>query len=555
METVEPTAGVILIYAPTGRDADVIRQTLHERGIAGCAVASFDEACHLLHRDEGVAVGGMIVAEEALGGATAAFTKCLSNQPAWSDLPICLLTVSGGPESPRARWRFFESLGNVTLLARRLPAESLVSAARGLLRARARQLQTKHHLDELNGAAQTLERRVEQRTEELMAAQETLRQAQKMEAIGQLTGGLAHDFNNLLQVVNSNMELVQLRIRQGRAADIERQMRSAHEATQRAAALTHRLLAFSRRQTLDPKPVSLNRLVLGMLSLIERTIGPSVSIHADLGTDVYWTMCDPPQLENAVLNLCINARDAMPDGGALRIRTENTTLVGRAALLHDLPAGDYVILSVADTGCGMTVEVASKAFDPFFTTKPLGQGTGLGLSMIYGFTRQSGGKATIESEVGAGTVVSIYLPRLIAEQPQVEEAPLAESIPSAVKRKTVLVVDDEPEVRTVSAEVLREAGYNVLEAAEGITALSLLGSNLAIDMLVTDIGMPGMNGKQLADRARLARPDLKVLFITGFAEKTAFPSGNVDPGSHLLNKPFPIRELALRVGQIVNGTV
>ncbi len=547
----EKQRGDLLVLAPTGEDATVIAQTLSSRSFGTRIVASLTEVCELLREEEGLGVSGLIVTEEALEGEAAVLIKCLEDQAAWSDLPTCVLTVAGNRDSAAIRWRFFEALGNVTLLARPLTAEALLSAARGLLRARARQLQTMRHLDELKAAALTLEQRVAQRTEELMAVEQTLRQAQKMEAIGQLTGGIAHDFNNLLQVISSNMELIQVRIRQGRMREIDRHAKSATEATQRAAALTHRLLAFSRRQTLDPKPVDANQLISDMLELLKRTLGPAISVSTAFAQDLHLALCDPPQLENAVLNLCINARDAMSEGGELRLTTKNTELRGRAAVLHDLPEGDYVIVAVTDTGCGMTPEIATKAFDPFFTTKPIGRGTGLGLSMVYGFVRQSGGKVTIDSRVEAGTTVSIYLPKLEGDGYPEAKKPLATPAAPVESPKTVLVVDDEPAVRSLSAEVLREAGYNVIEAGDGVAGLSLLESNLHVDMLVTDIGMPGMNGREMADRARRTRPELRVLYITGYAEKTAFPSGNVGPGSHLLLKPFAIQDLLARVGQII----
>jgi signal transduction histidine kinase/ActR/RegA family two-component response regulator len=547
----EQQKGDLLVLAPTGEDATVIARVLSSRSFDTRIVASLTEVCELLRNEEGLSVSGLVVTEEALEGEAAVLIKCLEDQAAWSDLPTCVLIVAGNPDSAAVRWRFFEALGNVTLLARPLTVEALLSAARGLLRARARQLQTKRHLDELKAAALMLEQRVAQRTEELMAVEQTLRQAQKMEAIGQLTGGIAHDFNNLLQVISSNMELIKVRIRQGRMVEIERHAQSATEATQRAAALTHRLLAFSRRQTLHPKPVDANQLVSDMLELLQRTLGPSISVNTAFAHDLHLALCDPPQLENVVLNLCINARDAMPEGGELRLMTENSKLRGRATVLHDLPEGDYVVLSVTDTGCGMTPEIAAKAFDPFFTTKPIGQGTGLGLSMVYGFTRQSGGKVTIDSRVGAGTTVSIYLPKLEGDDFPVAIKSQAPTAPLVASPKTVLVIDDESAVRTLCAEVLREAGYNVIEAGDGLAGLSLLESNLHFDMLVTDIGMPGINGREMADRARRTRPELRVLYITGYAEKAAFPNGNVDPGSHLLTKPFAIQDLLARVEQII----
>ncbi|MDR5836541.1 ATP-binding protein [Caballeronia sp. LZ034LL] len=548
--------GVVMVLAPTGQDAHVITRTLQENGIEAERIEGIKAVCGRMHDERGVGVAGLVVTEEALARRedTVALAACLERQSPWSDLPICVLTVPGDTPSTFARWRLFETLGNVTLIARPLTSEALQSVARGILRARARQRQTMRHLEQLQDAAETLEQRVAERTEELMAAEETLRQAQKMEAIGQLTGGVAHDFNNLLQVVSSNMEVMKLRLRQGRLNDLDRHVQSAYDATQRAAALTHRLLAFSRRQTLDPKPVQPTVLIDGMLDLIVRTLGPVIKVRTRYDPALHLIMCDPHQLENALINLCINARDAMVEGGTLTITTENRTLDGREARLQDLSEGVYVVISVADDGCGMSPEVMSRAFDPFFTTKPVGQGTGLGLSMVYGFTRQSGGKVVIESAPDHGTTVHLYLPRLTDLPAATEiEQPRPALQPVSV-RKTVLLVDDEPGIREVSAEVLKDAGFNVIEASDGLSGLSLLESDIAIDVLVTDIGMPGMNGKELADRARRTRPELSVLYITGYAEKAVFGNGNVEVGAHLLKKPFAMADLVAQVTEIIENS-
>ncbi|WP_250507764.1 MULTISPECIES: ATP-binding protein [unclassified Caballeronia] len=545
----------VQVLAPVGQDARIIVETLRAGGIDALEIGTLADICKQLRQNDGMSIAGLLLTEESLSelAPSGDFADCLEKQPPWSDIPICILTVPGDRPSTVQRWRLFEALGNVTLLARPLTAEVLQSVARGLIRARARQLQTKRHLDELKDAAQLLERRVAERTEELMTAEETLRQAQKMEAIGQLTGGIAHDFNNLLQVINTNMELTKLRMRQGRFADIERFVQSAHDATQRAGALTHRLLAFARRQTLDPKAISPNRLIDGMLDLIRRTLGPSVEVNARLEETLHTTLSDPVQLENAVLNLCINARDAMPAGGTLTIRTNNVSFKGRLARLHGLSDGDYVVIAVADTGYGMAAEIIDKAFDPFFTTKPLGQGTGLGLSMVYGFSRQSGGKVSIESQVGKGTTVSIYLPRLTDSRPEAEDLPATIVLPAVGKQRTVLVVDDEADIRLGCTEVLKDAGFNVIEASDGPSGLDILNSNAEIDILVSDIGMPGMNGKEMVDRARFRRPALPVLFMTGYAEKSVFGNGRVEEGAHLLTKPFAIEELVLKINDMIDA--
>ena len=393
-----------------------------------------------------------------------------------------------------------------------------------------------------------------QAADALHRAEEQLRQSQKMEAVGQLTGGLAHDFNNLLTGVTGSLELMQTRIAQGQIRDVDRYVNAAQGAAKRAAALTHRLLAFARRQTLDAKPTDVNRLVRGMEELVQRTVGPEITVEPLVGAAGLWsTMVDPGQLENALLNLCINARDAMPGGGRITIETGNRWLDEHTARERDLPPGQYVSLCVSDTGMGMTPEVIGKAFDPFFTTKPIGQGTGLGLSMIYGFAKQSGGQVRIHSEVGQGTMVCIYLPRHLGKAETAELAAELADAPRAKDGQTVLVVDDEPTVRMLVSEVLEDLGYTAIEAADGAAGLKVLQSDARIDLLVTDVGLPGgMNGRQVADAARAARPDLKVLFITGYAENAVLSHGHLDPGMHVLTKPFAMEVLASRIKDLIS---
>ena len=383
--------------------------------------------------------------------------------------------------------------------------------------------------------------------------EEQLRQSQKMEAVGQLTGGLAHDFNNLLSGISGSIEMMQIRLAQGRLGELERYVVAAQGAVKRAAALTHRLLAFSRRQTLDPKPTNANLLVSGLDELIRRTMGPAIEVEI-VGAGGLWPiLVDPNQLENAILNLCINARDAMPDGGKLTVETANKWFDERGALRHDLPAGQYVSLCVTDTGTGMTPDVIAKAFDPFFTTKPLGEGTGLGLSMIYGFARQSGGQVRVYSEVGQGTTMCIYLPRHTEDASSDEETPMPAPGPAG-NGEVVLVIDDEPTIRMLVSEVLAEAGYAVMEAQDGPGGLRVLQSNVRIDLLITDVGLPGgINGRQVADAARVSRPDLKVLFITGYAENAVVGNGRLEKGMHVLSKPFQMDTLARRIREIVEG--
>jgi PAS domain S-box-containing protein len=406
-------------------------------------------------------------------------------------------------------------------------------------------------LRELN---ETLESRVTERTTELMATQDALRQAQKMEAVGQLTGGLAHDFNNLLTGISGSLEMMQVRISQGRVAEVERYVNAAQGAAKRAAALTHRLLAFSRRQTLAPKPTDVKKLVAGMEDLIGRTVGPAIEIETVNAAGLWPSLIDPSQLENAILNLSINARDAMPEGGKITIETGNRWMDQRAAEQRGLEPGQYISLCVSDTGTGMAPDVIEKAFDPFFTTKPIGTGTGLGLSMIYGFAKQSGGSVGIYSEVGQGTMVCIYLPRHAGTAKAEESEAGVEEPPRAEAGETVLVVDDEPTVRMLVTEVLTDLGYTAIEAADGAAGLKVLNSDLRIDLLITDVGLPGgMNGRQVADAARDVRPGLKVLFITGYAENAVLSHGHLDPGMHVLTKPFAMDALAGRIRQLIEG--
>lgn len=403
---------------------------------------------------------------------------------------------------------------------------------------------------ELAELAASLERQVEERTKELIAAEEALRQSQKMEAVGQLTGGLAHDFNNLLTGITGSLEMIQTRLAQGRAVEVDRYVHAAQGAARRAASLTHRLLAFSRRQTLAPKSTCVKNLVNGMADLIERTVGPAIEVEVVNAAGLWPVLVDQSQLENALLNLCINARDAMPHGGKIMIETGNRWLDRRGAAERDMEPGQYVSLCVSDTGTGMSKDTISKAFDPFFTTKPIGMGTGLGLSMIYGFTRQSGGQARIYSELGQGTMVCLYLPRHTREADSVTNELDTAAAPDREARQgeTVLIIDDEPTVRMLVVDILEGLGFGVLEAADGPSGLKILESGTRVDLLITDVGLPsGMNGRQVADAARLKRPTLKVLFITGYAENAVLSHGHLDPGMHVLTKPFSIDAMSQRI--------
>lgn len=393
---------------------------------------------------------------------------------------------------------------------------------------------------------------VKAREAELAAAQESLRQSQKMEAVGQLTGGLAHDFNNLIAGISGSLEMMSIRLAQGRTSEMERYITGATAATRRAAGLTQRLLAFSRRQTLDPKITDLSKLVHGMLDLIQRSVGPEVAIEMTGATNLS-AFVDAGQLENALLNLCINARDAMPNGGKITVNAGNRRLDGIAAKAAGLEPGEYVALSVTDTGTGMSPDTASKAFDPFFTTKPIGQGTGLGLSMVYGFAGQSGGSVQIASEVGKGTTIFIFLPLHLGAVEDDSPEPLRAAAPLADSGHIILLVDDEPLIRMIATEALDELGYTVIEAEDAASALKVLNSALNLDLLITDVGLPnGVNGRQLAEAARGLRPDIEVLFITGYAENAVLNHGHLDNGMHVMTKPFQIDDFGRPVKQLVS---
>ncbi len=382
---------------------------------------------------------------------------------------------------------------------------------------------------------------------------EKLRQSQKMEAVGQLTGGISHDFNNLLTGIIGSMDLLRTRLAQGRLGEVDRFIDVAMACANRAASLTHRLLSFSRQQTLDPRPIDVNHLTASMEDLIRRTIGPAIHLQTVLSGDLWKTHCDANQLENALLNLAINARDAMPDGGRLTIKASNAHLDDTYASRHpEVAAGQYVSVSVTDTGTGMAPELIARVFEPFFTTKPAGQGTGLGLSMVYGFARQSDGHAAIDSTVGRGTTVRIYLPRYLGQGDVEASEPEPPSDPAAEAGETVLVVDDEPVLRLLLGVVLRDLGYGAIEAADAAEGLRVLQSERRIDLLVTDVGLPGgMNGRQLAHAARVHRPGLKVLFITGFAESAALGNDAPAPDTQVVTKPFAMDSLAAKIRAMI----
>jgi PAS domain S-box-containing protein len=382
--------------------------------------------------------------------------------------------------------------------------------------------------------------------------EEQLRQSQKMEAVGQLTGGIAHDFNNLLTGILGALELLEARVAQGRTENLGRYTGVARSLANRAAAMMQRLLAFSRRQPLTPRPVDVNALAVSMEDLLRQTLGDQVALRFDLEPYVWLTLCDASQLESALLSLTVNARDAMPEGGRMEVSTHNTDMQtpDSAAAVPAAP-GEFVQLCVSDDGVGMSPEVMARAFEPFFTTKAVGQGTGLGLSMIYGFAKQSGGHASIRSQDGGGTAVSLFLPRFMGEMEQPSPASTQAPSRTGTESGIVLVVEDEPAIRSFVVEVLQDMGLEAIVAHDGLAGLSTLQSDVRIDLMVTDVGLPGLNGWQLADRARTLRPALKVLFMTGYAENPAFGGQVLGAGMQMITKPFAIDVLAGRVREMI----
>ncbi|WP_024646938.1 response regulator [Pseudomonas syringae] len=665
-----------IILAPRGRDNQIALRILDEAGFPAAVVNDLTELVKELAAGAGLAV----IADEALqNNDINPLLKVLEEQPAWSDLPIVLLTHHGGPEhNPSAR--LGNLLGNVTFLERPFHPVTLVSLVTTAVRGRRRQYEARARIEDLHESErslqnalkagrlgswqlqaenlklscsaitkahfgldeqeafsyddwlsvvysedqprmqsalqrsldsgvdfiieyrniwpdgslnwvdvraraihskndrvstlvgvtsditerkqaesqlrrlnETLEQQVEERTAQLRHKEEVLRQSQKMEAVGQLTGGIAHDFNNMLTGIIGSLELIRRRVARGQVEELESLIDLGVTSANRAAALTHRLLAFSRRQSLDSKPVNMNHLVKAMDELLRRSVNESIRLHVRLSEDLWTAEADPNQLENALLNLVLNARDAMSEGGELVVETFNQQLDKTFTNAHEnLLPGDYVVLSVSDTGCGMPETVISRAFDPFFTTKPIGQGTGLGLSMIYGFSKQSHGHVSISSEVGQGTTVQLFLPRFQGLQNDDEQSFQSHAI-RAEHGETVLIVEDDSAVRVLVSEVLSELGYAFIEASDAREAVPILESGQRIDLLISDVGLPGMNGRQLAEIARQLRAELKVLFITGYAEHAAVRAGFLETGMQLITKPFAFDHLTSKVREMIEA--
>nr|WP_119740341.1 ATP-binding protein [Pseudomonas sp. Larv2_ips] len=553
---VSPASERAIILAPMGRDGSLALMMLNEAGYSGIVASNLADLCELLEDGAGL----LVIAAEALRGVDLEpLLEHLHQQPAWSDLPIVLMTHHGGSEQNGSS-HLSRLLGNVTFLERPFHPITLISLVSAALRGRRRQYDARDRLIDLSESElrlqrtmETLEQQVEERTAQLRSNEEALRQSQKMEAVGQLTGGIAHDFNNMLTGIIGSLELLRRRIARGKLDDLDGLIDLGVTSANRAAGLTHRLLAFSRRQSLDSKPVEINQLVTSMGELLQRSINESIVLDMRLDSQLWTAEADPNQLESALLNLVINARDAMPGGGKLVVETTNRHLDNVfTAAYGTLKPGDYVELSVSDTGCGIPEHLMGRVFDPFFTTKPIGQGTGLGLSMIYGFARQSHGHVTLYSEVGKGTTVSLFLPRFVGELQAPEHLNPALA-PYANAGETVLIVEDDPAVRVLVSAVLKELGYAFVEAGDADTALPIIESDQRIDLLISDVGLPGMNGRQMAEIGRQIRPQLKVLFITGYAEHAAVRGGFLDPGMQLITKPFTFDLLTAKVREMIQA--
>jgi signal transduction histidine kinase len=545
-----------IILAPLGRDSQIALRILAEAGFP--AVIARDLGVLSAELEQGA--GLIIIAAEALREADLGPLQAyLRQQPAWSDLPIVLLTHHGGPDQPPSS-RLGALLGNVTFLERPFHPVTLISLVAAAIRGRRRQYEARDRLLDLSQSElrlkdtlETLEQQVEERTAQLRHNEEALRQSQKMEAVGQLTGGIAHDFNNMLTGIIGSLELLKRRLARGRLEDLDSLIDLGVTSANRAAGLTHRLLAFSRRQSLDSKPVNMNELVSSMGELLHRSLNESIRLEMALGESLWTAEADPNQLESALLNLVLNARDAMPDGGNLLVRTFNQALdLAFTETQANLEPGDYVVLQVRDTGSGVPQSIINRVFDPFFTTKPIGQGTGLGLSMIYGFSKQSGGHVAIDSTVGQGTTVSLYLPRYQGTPVVQDEALYSPHAPYAEDGETVLIVEDDPAVRVLVSEVLGELGYRFVEASDANGAIPILDSGQRVDLLISDVGLPGMNGRQLAEIGRQLRPGLRILFITGYAEHAAVRGGFLDPGMQMITKPFTFELLTAKVREMIS---
>jgi signal transduction histidine kinase/CheY-like chemotaxis protein len=543
-----PTAERVLVLAPRGRDAVVAKGILREAYIAAQICLDLGDLMTQIHRG----ADAVVLTEEAVRNVDARpLHEWVTIQPAWSDFPFIVLTRHGGGlERNPAAALLTRTLGNVSFLERPFHPTTLVSVVETALRGRRRQQECRRLNEEL-------ELRVQERTCELAAAnrqlltqieerervESTLRQLQRLEAVGQLTSGVAHDFNNLLTVVLGNVAFLEKGLaKAGIDGKLTQRLGYMRAAAERGARLTDQLLSFSRRQRLVPKVIDLNEAVAGMRDLLQSTMGGSIRIETELGDDLWPALVDLTQLELAVLNLSINARDAMEMGGRLSVGTANVEL-GPAFYPEEPPAGDYVAVHVTDTGVGMSKDVRSKAFEPFFTTKEIGKGSGLGLSQVLGFAKQSGGGVRIRSDPGEGTSIEIFLPRADVRPVKTETLPARRGAMLKASARLILV-DDDNAVREVTAATLRELGYTVLEAGSGGAALELLEHSVNVDLMLIDFAMPGMSGAEVARRVQTTRPSLPILFVTGYADRAALEGVSE---AQIIGKPFVDNELHEKV--------
>jgi signal transduction histidine kinase len=547
-----------LVLAPRGRDAAVAASLIDQAGVTSRVCRDLAELVEALDGNAAF----VLMTEEAIRNVDLKpLAQWLAGQPAWSDLPFVLVTDHGGPERNPIAARWLDALGNVSFIERPFHPTTLMSVARSIIRGRRRQHETRSLLEDLRQGElglqrinDQLERRVEERTAQLQHAhdelleqiaerartEDQLHQLQKLESIGQLTGGVAHDFNNLLTAVLGNLELLRKRLPHDPATD--RLLDGATQGAQRGAALTQRLLAFARRQELQPRPTDLAELVRGLADLLHRSLGPSIEIAFDLPAGLPPASADPNQIELALLNLAVNARDAMPDGGTLTISLS----VEQVPAARDLAAGRYIKLCVSDTGSGMDPQTLSRSIEPFFSTKEIGKGTGLGLSMIHGLALQLKGALRLLSDVGRGTRAELWLP--VAHGAAVAMAPDSQPEADVSKRRlTLLFVDDDFLISLSTAALLEDLGHDVIKASSGPAALDVLNSGKPIDLLITDYAMPGMTGVQLAEAARKLRPDLPILLATGYADLPARAKIELPR----LSKPYQQNQLAERITSLV----
>jgi signal transduction histidine kinase len=558
-----------VILAPQGRDALIAAGILHEGGLSAEVCSDLHDFSEKIADGSGVAV----LTDDAIRNADIrVLAEWVKAQPSWSDFPFVLLTERGGglERNPEAT-RQMGALGNVVFLERPFHPTTLLSVVRTALRGRRKQYEARARLEALHeseaharraeaslrGLNETLEARVQERTGELAAAnrqlvsqieekekvESTLRQMQRLEAIGQLTSGVAHDFNNLLTVVLGNIDFLEKENSSTSSAKMAQRLSHMRLATERGAKLTSQLLAFSRRQRLEPRPFDVNDVLENMSNLLRSTLGGGISINTALGSGIWHALADPTQIELVVLNLVINARDAMENRGKVTIETANAK-VGPPEKPEEPPAGHFVMIAVTDTGSGMTKEVLTNAFEPFFTTKEIGKGSGLGLSQVLGFAKQSGGGMRIETRVGEGTSVKVYLPRA-AENSNSEGSVVTVGVtPSNRKGATILLVDDDSAVREVTASILEDLGYVVLHVGSGGAALDILDRQSKFDLVLLDFAMPGMSGIEVARQIQSKYPTIPILFVTGYADSNAFR----DIGEErIIRKPFIGEELADKV--------